>query len=388
MILSATLSKPVGTISDILGNDFTRVKIRRLASSSSRAGEAYFAEFFTEKQVFHKRMTESALGEFIDEHAGKTFRSCVIRSDDKEIQILSNKKGKITRIERAVSAPVMKNVGTQRKNRIIEEGVPVPFFVRLGVMTAEGKVIAAKYDKFRQINRFLEIVDDILPDVMESRARDGDSSPLRVVDFGSGKSYLTFAVHYFLREIKGIDCEVFGLDLKKDVIEYCSRMAAELNLPGLSFSVGDISTYSGSRSPDIVVTLHACDTATDFALDYAVKRGVRAILSVPCCQHEVNAQLSKLSDGCGSPFEPLLRFGLIKERFAALATDAIRAELLERAGYRVQAMEFIDAENTPKNLLLRAVRTGRIPSDGKTGASSLMAALGISQTLEKLLSEK
>lgn len=388
MILSATLSKPVGTISDILGNDFTRVKIRRLASSSSRAGEAYFAEFFTEKQVFHKRMTESALGEFIDEHAGKTFRSCVIRSDDKEIQILSNKKGKITRIERAVSAPVMKNVGTQRKNRIIEEGVPVPFFVRLGVMTAEGKVIAAKYDKFRQINRFLEIVDDILPDVMESRARDGDSSPLRVVDFGSGKSYLTFAVHYFLREIKGIDCEVFGLDLKKDVIEYCSRMAAELNLPGLSFSVGDISTYSGSRSPDIVVTLHACDTATDFALDYAVKRGVRAILSVPCCQHEVNAQLSKLSDGCGSPFEPLLRFGLIKERFAALATDAIRAELLERAGYRVQAMEFIDAENTPKNLLLRAVRTGRIPSDGKTGASSLMATLGISQTLEKLLSEK
>lgn len=388
MILSATLSKPVGTISDILGNDFTRVKIRRLASSSSRAGEAYFAEFFTEKQVFHKRMTESALGEFIDEHAGKTFRSCVIRSDDKEIQILSNKKGKITRIERAVSAPVMKNVGTQRKNRIIEEGVPVPFFVRLGVMTAEGKVIAAKYDKFRQINRFLEIVDDILPDVMESRARDGDNSPLRVVDFGSGKSYLTFAVHYFLREIKGIDCEVFGLDLKKDVIEYCSRMAAELNLPGLSFSVGDISTYSGSRSPDIVVTLHACDTATDFALDYAVKRGVRAILSVPCCQHEVNAQLSKLSDGCGSPFEPLLRFGLIKERFAALATDAIRAELLERAGYRVQAMEFIDAENTPKNLLLRAVRTGRIPSDGKTGASSLMAALGISQTLEKLLSEK
>lgn len=388
MILSATLSKPVGTISDILGNDFTRVKIRRLASSSSRAGEAYFAEFFTEKQVFHKRMSETALGEFIDEHAGKTFRSCVIRSDDKEIQILSNKKGKITRIERAVSAPVMKNVGTQRKNRIIEEGVPVPFFVRLGVMTAEGKVIAAKYDKFRQINRFLEIVDDILPDVMESRARDGDSSPLRVVDFGSGKSYLTFAVHYFLREIKGIDCEVFGLDLKKDVIEYCSRMAAELNLPGLSFSVGDISTYSGSRSPDIVVTLHACDTATDFALDYAVKRGVRAILSVPCCQHEVNAQLSKLSDGCGSPFEPLLRFGLIKERFAALATDAIRAELLERAGYRVQAMEFIDAENTPKNLLLRAVRTGRIPSDGKTGASSLMAALGISQTLEKLLSEK
>lgn len=388
MILSATLSKPVSTISDILGNDFTRVKIRRLASSSSRAGEAYFAEFFTEKQVFHKRMTESALGEFIDEHAGKTFRSCVIRSDDKEIQILSNKKGKITRIERAVSAPVMKNVGTQRKNRIIEEGVPVPFFVRLGVMTAEGKVIAAKYDKFRQINRFLEIVDDILPDVMESRARDGDSSPLRVVDFGSGKSYLTFAVHYFLREIKGIDCEVFGLDLKKDVIEYCSRMAAELNLPGLSFSVGDISTYSGRRSPDIVVTLHACDTATDFALDYAVKRGVRAILSVPCCQHEVNAQLSKLSDGCGSPFEPLLRFGLIKERFAALATDAIRAELLERAGYRVQAMEFIDAENTPKNLLLRAVRTGRIPSDGKTGASSLMAALGISQTLEKLLSEK
>ena len=360
MILSVTLSKPVKNISSILGDDYVRVKIKRNVSSGAKADEAYLAEFFTEKQVFHKKFSEESLGEFLGRNAGISFKVCVERTEDSEIQILANKKGKISWLEKKIGKPnsdvgevasAFKNIkmktgsgsSNQTKNRILPDGIPVPFLVRLGIQTAEGKVIASKYDKFRQINRFLEFVDDILPDVTRIRTERGDSSPVRVVDFGSGKSYLTFAVHYFLTEVRKIDCEVFGLDLKKDVIEYCSKLSSELGLKNLNFAVGDISDYSGGKSPDIVVTLHACDTATDYALDYAVKNNVSAILSVPCCQHELNAQLSKSSAPKDSPFEPFLRYGLIKERFAALATDAIRAELLEKSGYKVQILEFIDS---------------------------------------------
>jgi len=290
MILSVTLSKPVKNISSILGDDYVRVKIKRNVSSSAKREEAYFAEFFTEKQVFHKKFSEESLGEFLGRNAGISFKVCVERTEDSEIQILANKKGKISWIEKKLdktlpegekisgfrnikpSGNLNGGVGDNRtKNHILPDGIPVPFLVRLGIQTAEGKVIASKYDKFRQINRFLEFVDDILPDVTRIRTERGDSSPVRVVDFGSGKSYLTFAVHYFLTEVRKIDCEVFGLDLKKDVIEYCSKLSSELGLKNLNFAVGDISDYSGGKSPDIVVTLHACDTATDYALDYAVK---------------------------------------------------------------------------------------------------------------------
>lgn len=400
MILSVTLSKPVKNISSILGDDYVRVKIKRNVSSGAKADEAYLAEFFTEKQVFHKKFSEESLGEFLGRNAGISFKVCVERTEDSEIQILANKKGKISWLEKKIGKPnsdvgevasAFKNIkmktgsgsSNQTKNRILPDGIPVPFLVRLGIQTAEGKVIASKYDKFRQINRFLEFVDDILPDVTRIRTERGDSSPVRVVDFGSGKSYLTFAVHYFLTEVRKIDCEVFGLDLKKDVIEYCSKLSSELGLKNLTFAVGDISDYSGGKSPDIVVTLHACDTATDYALDYAVKNNVSAILSVPCCQHELNAQLSKSSAPKDSPFEPFLRYGLIKERFAALATDAIRAELLEKSGYKVQILEFIDSGNTPKNLLIRAVKSGN--RECPLGFESLVSALSLEQTLRKLI---
>ena len=178
------------------------------------------------------------------------------------------------------------------------------------------------------------------------------------MDFGSGKSYLTFAVHYFLTEILKVPCRIFGLDLKKDVIDYCSALSLELGLKNLTFAVGDIAEFAEDRSPDIVITLHACDTATDFALNYAVKKGALGILSVPCCQHEINSQLKKHSSAGEGVFEPLLKYGLIKERFSALVTDALRGELLEQAGYRVQMLEFIDDEGTPKNLMIRAVKKG------------------------------
>lgn len=413
MILSVTFSKPVKNIAEILGESYTRIKIKLQTSSSVKNDEKYFAEFFTEKQVFHKKFSESSLNEFLQKHEGTTFKACVKRTEDKEITILANKKGKITRLEKNIKnaanesatssvAEMSTNVIKNRfldfvrndnsinksKNYILKEGNPIPFLVYLGIMTAQGKVISSKYDKFRQINRFLEFVDDILDDVLKIREEKNDNSPLRIVDFGSGKSYLTFAVHYFLTQIKKIDCEVFGLDLKKDVIEYCQKMASELKLTNLNFAVGDISKYNGEKNPDIVVTLHACDTATDYALDYATKRNVSAILSVPCCQHEINSQLAKSSVDENSPFEPLLRFGLIKERFSALVTDAIRAELLEKSGYKVQSLEFIDAENTPKNLLIRAVKnvaSTSLKNSSKNGFSELINELKIEQTLEKLL---
>ena len=257
-------------------------------------------------------------------------------------------------------------------------------------MTPEGKIISSKYDKFRQINRFLEFLDDILPAVTgQIKGR-----TLRIADFGCGKSYLTFAVHYFLTEIKKIDAEIIGLDLKRDVIEYCSRTAERLNLKGLSFDTGNIADYSYKNEPDIVITLHACDTATDYALDYAVKHGCRAILSVPCCQHELNAQLDenkkrwKAENSVPQEFEPLLKYGLIKERFASLATDALRAEYLEKSGYSVQILEFIDMEHTPKNLLIRALKknpSADRQNSGNTGAKSLAERLNVKPKLKELL---
>ncbi len=383
MIFSVAFSKPVSNVEEILGKPFVRIKVKKLATSDGD----YFLQSFTKTQVFHKKISQSELLDFIENHAGKTFRACVILRDDGETQILANKKGKITRLEKKLKNQNVnfKNISQndRQKRRILNEGEPIPFLVRLGIMSADGKVIAQKFDKFRQINRFLEIFSDVLGDVLKKREEKGDKTPLRILDFGSGKSYLTFAVHYFLSEIKKIDCEVFGLDLKADVIDFCSKMANEMNLSTLKFGVGDIATFS-AFAPDIVITLHACDTATDYALSYAVKNGASAILSVPCCQHEINAQLSKSSATEMSAFEPLLRFGIIKERFSALATDALRAEILENAGYRVQILEFVDFENTPKNLLIRAVLDSQ-KTKSQNGASELMKTLGIKQTLFDLL---
>ncbi|MBQ9623097.1 MAG: SAM-dependent methyltransferase [Treponema sp.] len=406
MILSVTFSKPVKNISEILGEDYTRVKIKLLtASLAASRNENYFAEFYTEKQVFHKKMSEPELKDFIYSHAGTTFKNCVQRTESEEITILANKKGKITELRKnirhelheltriknvsAEKSPVSGGVGSpDRKSKIylLQEGSPVPFLVHLGLMTAEGKVVKSKYDKFRQINRFLEMVDDILDDVLSLRESEKnpllENSPLSIVDFGSGKSYLTFALQYYLTEVKKIPARIFGLDLKKDVIAYCNTLAQKLELKNLSFAVGDIASFGEDRHPDIIVTLHACDTATDYALDYAIRQKAKAILSVPCCQHEINSQLAAKSVPEDSPFAPLLKYGLIKERFAALATDAIRADLLEQKGYKVQILEFIEESATPKNLLIRAVRTGKEKNGFK---NQLMTELGLSQTLANQL---
>ena len=259
------------------------------------------------------------------------------------------------------------------KQYILKEGVPVPFLIDLGVMNEQGKIIHARYDKFRQINRFLEFIEDILPRLSRDRE-------ITILDFGCGKSYLTFAMYYYLRELKGYDANIIGLDLKTDVIEKCNSLALRYGYEKLHFYHGDIADYEGVSCVDMVVTLHACDTATDYALAKAVEWGAEVILSVPCCQHEVNKQIKN------EMLEPVLRYGILKERMSALITDAVRADLLESKGYDTQILEFIDMEHTPKNLLIRAVRTGKRSDQGKV--EKMLAALNIHPTLDRLLNEK
>ncbi|MBR4792017.1 MAG: SAM-dependent methyltransferase [Treponema sp.] len=377
MLLSATFSKPCSNITEILGKDYEKIKVK-IENSSGKTG--YFMEMFTQKQVFHKHFTEGELEAFIKQHAGTTFKNCIERTDTEEITILANKKGKITRLVKKIAAPAGVQASAE-KNYIIKEGVPVPFLVVLGVMTAEGKVVASRYSKFRQINRFLEFVDDVLPYVVS------EGQPVRVADFGCGKSYLTFAVHYFLTEIKKVPCQIEGLDLKKDVIDFCNQTAAKLGLENLNFRVGNISDYSGAADPDIVMTLHACDTATDFALQYAVGRNAKAILSVPCCQHQINTQITNNRKGKikqpDSPLEPILKHGLLREKFSSLLTDALRAEWLEQQGYKVQLLEFIDEEHTPKNILIRAVKKSGVNKSSEiTEMSGVADSTGVAEPVE------
>lgn len=366
MLISVTLSKPNSNVEEELGKAFEKIKIK---IENSAQGTGYFAEMFTKTQVFHQHFTEAQLQDFLEKHAGKTFKNCVERSDSSEITIMANKKGKITRLERPLpqnqkstaSSNSLKILpAAKKKNYLLPEGNPVPFLVLLGLMNSDGKVIKSKYDIFRQINRFLEFVDDILQPVLElkQKAGEGSESPVRIADFGCGKSYLTFAVHYLLTQIKVISCQIERLDLKEDVIKYCNDITNKLELKNLIFHTGNISDYSGKDNPDIVITLHACDTATDFALQYAVERGAKAILSVPCCQHQINQELGKQkTDNLPQAFEPLLKWGIIREKFSSLVTDALRGQWLENQGYKVQMLEFIDMEHTPKNILIRAIKS-------------------------------
>lgn len=369
MLISVTFSKPTKIVEQSLGKNYKKIKI--ILNSSSIAKQ-YFAQFFTDTQVFHKTFSLDELNSFIEQNAGITFKSCIQKFTDKEISLLANKKGKITKLEKKLSSENLSDnsselkyfsktqaTNNRQKNYILKEGYPVPFLITLGVMTPEGKIINSKYDKFKQINRYLEYINDLLPSVLQLKK--DESHPLQIVDFGCGKSYLTFAIHYFLTEIKKIDCNIIGLDLKEDVISYCNKLAKDFNLKGIVFKTGDISEYSNSKQkydPDIVITLHACDTATDFALQYAISKNTKAILCVPCCQHEVNQQLNKNKKENLIPKEisSLFKYGLIQERVASLITDSLRAEFLEHSGYKVDVMEFIDINHTSKNILLRALK--------------------------------
>lgn len=332
---------------------------------------------------FHENLKKSETLLKIDEWLREDFRQLQLESEKGSVNALSSKKGKVTVKEKKNSCPAQGGKSEEERRRelthnrekryILEVGKPVDFLVDLGVMTREGKIVNSRYDKFRQINRFLEFIEDILPRLAKDRE-------ITILDFGCGKSYLTFAMYYYLHELKQYDVNIVGLDLKEDVIATCSKLSKKYGYEKLHFYRGDIASYEGVKKVDMVVTLHACDTATDFALAKAVNWGASVILSVPCCQHELNGQISN------EELSPVFSYGILKERMAALLTDGLRAQMLEQAGYDTQILEFIDMEHTPKNLLIRAVYTGKKKENGKE-LRRCLDAFGVHPTLEELLFE-
>lgn len=339
----------------------------------------YQFERFAGAKALHQNLSPSDAADELLRLVEADYRQALLKTPESDIQILVSKKGKAAVLRGAPTAKAKGDGQTsaqapshnRSKTYVLPEGEPVPFLEALGVMTADGRVIKAKYDKYRQINRFLEMVADVIPHLPTDRE-------LTIVDFGCGKSYLTFAMYHLLAIRERLPVRIIGLDLKADVIDTCSRLADRLGWDRLRFAVGDIAAYTDTDRVDMVVTLHACDTATDAALIKAVGWQASVILSVPCCQHELLRQIEQ------PVLKPLLRHGILKERFSALVTDAARAQLLELAGYRVQLLEFIDLEHTPKNLLIRAVRSGGpIPADAGPAYETFRDFLSIKPYMEK-----
>lgn len=341
-------------------------------------------EEYTKTQVFHKNLTAGdassyLTGKLSSDTSSQTasFKNALVETQSFTANVLVSKKGTITIKKKMNASPKQTKISlshNRKKKYILEEGIPVPFLIDLGVMTQNGNIVNAHYDKFRQINRFLEYIEDILPSLPTGRE-------LRILDFGCEKSYLTFAIYYYLKVLKGYPVRITGLDLKEDVIRHCNELAVKYGYDKLEFLCGDIAYYDGCSQVDMVVTLHACDTATDYALAKAVGWGAKVILSVPCCQHELNKQMKN------DLLSPVLHYGILKERMAALITDGLRAQILEANGYRTQILEFIDMAHTPKNLLIRAVYNGHC-ADNKAQINELLAAFDVNPTLYRLLCKK
>ncbi len=350
--------------------ELSKVKIRPVLM---KEGLCFQAEEQRGAKAFHRNLSQEEGTDYVLGLLKKSFRQCELASSAQTGLILVSKKGKpsVKLKKRQGAVPVRINPHNRKKQYLLEEGIPVPFLVDLGVMTHDGQVVKSRYDKFRQINRFLEFIADVLPELPKDR-------PVRIIDFGCGKSYLTFGIYYYLKCLKGLDVRITGLDLKEDVIRHCGQLAKKYGYEDLEFLQGDIAGYEGGNQVDLVVTLHACDLATDYALEKAVSWGAKVILSVPCCQHELNRQMEN------ELMAPVFGYGLIKERMAALYTDAIRAQVLEYKGYGTQILEFIDMEHTPKNILIRAVRrSGR--GDNGEELRRLMDFLQVQPTVVRLL---
>ena len=389
-LISATFSNPVKGLDNI---DFVKIRIKLFNKEKLE----FSTESYKNTQVFHKLLTQEKIKNFFKDDFLFSYKNVTIETTETTLTILTNKKGEKKLLKKKKLISPVQNLTSiphnKTKNYILKEGCPVAFLVELGIMTKEGKVHNQKYDKFKQINRFLEFVDDILPEILKpiSSKEQGQTRALEITDFGCGKSYLTFALYHYLVVLKGLKANIKGLDLKKDVINHCNNLATKCGYESLHFTTGDIAEYRDSKKDseetlDLVITLHACDTATDFALAYAVEHKAKAILSVPCCQHEINSQLKKQVPE--SSLNALLKHGIVKERFSALVTDVLRVEALESVGYKTQLLEFIDMENTPKNLMIRGILkdfSTSFPQSLSEDGKDLKKALNVHQCLIKLL---
>jgi len=363
-LISATLSSPKKTTETI------KVTIRPIQLKETLV---YQWTEFKDNQAFHRNYSseecQAALQSSIPH-----YKQSLLCTSSADYQILVNKKGEATILKKSASKLPQTLPHNRQKQYLLEEGTPIPFLIELGIMNSHGKVYSDKRDKFRQINRFVEMVKDVLP-ILKTLQK------VHIVDFGCGKAYLTFALYHFLHVVEGMNLSLVGVDLKTSVLEQCQEVADKLSYQGLHFVQGCIEDYQDQEPVDMVVALHACDTATDAALERAILWQATVILCAPCCQHELFQQISN------SALEPLLKHGVLKERVAALVTDAARAQLLEVSGYQTQVIEFIETEHTPKNLLIRAVKK---PYEGASEHAwkkylSFKETLGINPALERFL---
>lgn len=334
-LIFAVLSSP-------LDKDFEYSKIS--FRPISKNGNVYYqASYQVGKKEIHKNLSPKDCEDLINNSLTHHFKQGLFCTTSKDYQVLVNKKKQFKVLTSPPSKKKQSMLHNRKKNHILEEGLAVDFLVELGILNQSGKIADKKGDKFKQVNRFLELVQDLLPHLQSNKT-------LKIIDFGCGKAYLTFALYHFLHIKHHLNIEMYGLDLKKEVIEFCQNLADKLGYKNLHFAIGDIKNFNQEGEVDMVVALHACDTATDMAIEKALQWKANIILCVPCCQHELYPQVKS------NELTPLLKHGILKERFASLATDAARAQLLEIFGYNTQIIEFIDMEHTPKNLLIRATR--------------------------------
>lgn len=324
-------------------NKYKKITVKPISSNDK---VIYQLEKFTDKQAFHENLELSSIVDKILDLV-ELFKNINIFTVDADYQVLVSKKGDVRIVKLSPTKTMSISSHNKTKKYIIPDNEPCDFLIELGVMNKDAKVLAKKYDKFKQINKFLEIVDDAVTKAFPV----SDTAPIKIIDFGCGKAYLTFALYYYFNKIKKIDVQIVGLDLKKEVIDFCNGVAQKLNYSKLKFENGDIKNYNTNQAVDMVVTLHACDNATDAALVKAIKWNTNIILSVPCCQHEFFDKIDN------NNLEPMLKHGLIKERLSSLVTDSLRSLFLETKGYKVQLIEFVDMEHTPKNILIRATKS-------------------------------
>lgn len=336
--------------------EYSKVTIKPI---SSKDEPLYQAEYTFEKKVTHTNFPATSGAEFCLALIENDFKQANIFTNTRDIQILASKPENPKISENSATMTCQNFNHNRVKNYIIPDEVPCDFLIRLGVMDSSGKVFQKHYGKFRQINRYLEIVDDVFPYL--SGKRMDSEKPLRIIDFGCGKAYLTFAIYHYLKIIKGLKVEIIGLDLKSDVINFCNQVASDLGYGELKFLRGDIADYTNDYA-DMVVTLHACDTATDYALINAVAWNTKVILSVPCCQHELFKQIKN------SIHQPMLKHGILKDRLTEYLTDGLRGLKLESKGYDVSMIEFTSLEHTARNIMIKAVK--RFDADGTRAAKA------------------